>query len=206
MNRATPKLLDAIRHQSVESRLAPSLERRRLRAYMTMLLVDGAVFHFCFALSGLLWDGVWAHSRAMITAQVMLPVYFTIAFYNRAYGLKALDSWAFAARQALIALAISAALVNFVGFYTKVNSEFSRGTTTLGLLLVALLLVSMRRVVAIIITARWGGKVSNRLVIDDGGSGFAFDGAERISAADYNLDPSSHDPFMLDRLGKLLRN
>jgi len=206
MNRATPKLLDAIRHQSVESRLAPSLERRRLRAYATMLLVDGAVFHFCFALSALIWDGLWAHSRAMITAQVMLPVFFTIALYNGAYGLKALGSWTFAARKALIALAISAALVNFVGFYTKSNSEFSRGVTTLGLMLVALLLVAMRRVVAMIIAARWGGKVSNRLVIDDGGSSFAFDGAERISAADYNLDPSSHDPFMLDRLGKLLRN
>jgi len=142
----------------------------------------------------------------MITAQVMLPVFFTIALYNGAYGLKALDNWMFAARQGLIALAISAALVNFVGFYTKSNDEFSRGVTTLGLMLVAVLLVSMRRVVAIIIAARWGGRVSNRLVINDGGSSFAFEGADRISAADYNLDPSSHDPFMLDRLGKLLRN
>ena len=206
MNRATPKLLDAIRHQSVERRVAPSLERRRLRAYVTMLLVDGAVFHFCFALAALIWEGVWAQNRAMITAQVMLPVFFTIAHYNGAYGLKALDSWTFAARQGLIALGISAALVNFVGFYTKSNGEFSRGVTTLGLLLVAVLLVAMRRVVAIIIAARWGGRVSNRLVIDDGGSSFAFEGADRISAADYNLDPSSHDPFMLDRLGKLLRN
>lgn len=206
MNRATPKLLEAIRHQSVESRIVPSLERRRLRAYVTMLLADGALFHFSFALAALIWEGVWAQNRAMITAQVMLPVFFTIALYNGAYGLKALDSWTFAARQGLIALGISAALVNFVGFYTKSNGEFSRGVTTLGLLLVALLLVAMRRVVAIIIAARWGGRVSNRLVIDDGGSSFAFEGADRISAADYNLDPSSHDPFMLDRLGTLLRN
>ena len=171
-----------------------------------MLLADGVVFHFGFALAALIWEGMWAQNRAMITAQVMLPVFFTIALYNGAYGLKALDSWTFAARKALIALAISAALVNFVGFYTKSNDEFSRGVTTLGLMLVAVLMVAMRRVVAIIIAARWGGRVSNRLVIDDGGSGFAFDGADRISAADYSLDPSSHDPFMLDRLGKLLRN
>lgn len=206
MNRATPKLLDAIRHQSVESRLVPSLERRRLRAYAIMLLADGAIFQFSFALAALIREGVWAEHRAMITAQVMLPLYFTIALYNGAYGVRALDSWTFASRKAMIALAISAALLNFVGFYTKSNDDFSRVVVTLGLTLTALLLVSLRRVFAMVIAARWDGRVTNRLVIDDGGSGFSFDGAERISAADYSLDPSSHDPFMLDRLGKLLRN
>ncbi len=206
MNRATPKLLNAIRHESVESRLVPSLERRRLRAYAIMLLADGAIFQFSFALAALIREGVWAESRAMITAQVMLPLYFTIALYNGAYGVRALDSWTFASRKALIALAISAALLNFVGFYTKSNDDFSRVVVTLGLTLTALLLVSLRRVFAMVIAARWGGRVTNRLVIDDGGSGFPFDGAERISATYYSLDPSSHDPFMLDRLGKLLRN
>lgn len=206
MNRATPKLLNAIRHESVESRLVPSLERRRLRAYAIMLLADGAIFQFSFALAALIREGVWAESRAMITAQVMLPLYFTIALYNGAYGVRALDSWTFASRKALIALAISAALLNFVGFYTKSNDDFSRVVVTLGLTLTALLLVSLRRVFAMVIAARWGGRVTNRLVIDDGGPGFPFDGAERISATYYSLDPSSHDPFMLDRLGKLLRN
>ncbi|WP_026091918.1 sugar transferase [Porphyrobacter sp. AAP82] len=206
MNRATPRLLDAVRHQSVESRLVPSLERRRLRAYAMMLLTDGALFHFSFALAALIWEGVWAEGRAMITAQVMLPAYFTIALYNGSYGVRALGSWTFASRKALTALVISAALINFVGFYTKSNDDFSRGVVTLGLLLAAVLVVAIRRVVAVIIAARWGGRVSNRLVIDDGGSSFAFAGAERISAAEYNLDPGSHDPFMLDRLGKLLRN
>ncbi len=77
---------------------------------------------------------------------------------------------------------------------------------TLGLLFSAILVVILRRVVEVLIQARWGGQVTNRLVIDDGGSSFLIDGAERISAAEYNLVPGSHDPFMLDRLGKLLRN
>ena len=44
------------------------------------------------------------------------------------------------------------------------------------------------------------------MVTDDGGASFPFERAEVIKAADYLLDPASHDPFMLDRLGKLLRN
>jgi len=66
--------------------------------------------------------------------------------------------------------------------------------------------VMLRRAVEVLIQKRWGGRVTNRLVIDDGGSSFLIEGAEVISAAEYSLDPGSHDPFMLDRLGKLLRN
>ena len=206
MNRVTPKLLESVRHQSVDSKVVPSLERRRLRAYAMILLADGALFNACFALAALLWDGRWWEPRTMLAAQAMLPVYFTIALYNGSYGVRALGDWLFAARKAVVALVISAALINFVGFYTKSNEDFSRAAVTLGLLFTALMLFVLRRIVATLIDRRWNGRVSNRLVIDDGGSSFLFDGADRISAAEYNLDPSSHDPFMLDRLGKLLRN
>lgn len=206
MNRVTPKLLESVRLQSVESKAAPSLERRRLRSYMLMLVADALLFSFSFALASLLWENVWAEPRAMLAAQVMLPAYFTIALYNRTYGLEALVDWLFASRKALTALMISAALINFVGFYTKSNSDFSRASVTIGLVFTGLLLVALRRAVALFIARRWNGRVMNRLVIDDGGTSFPFDGADRISAADFNLDPTSHDPFMLDRLGKLLRN
>ena len=206
MNRVTPKLLEAVRHQSVENKVVRSLERRRLRAYALMLLADGATFNFSFALAALLWEGRWATQQSMLAAQVMLPVYFTIALYNGSYGLQALCSWTFATRKALTALIISAALINFVGFYTKSGADFSRAGVTLGLLFTALLITTLRRMLPVLIKARWGGRVSNRLVIDDGGSAFPFGAADHISAAEYNLDPSSHDPFMLDRLGKLLRH
>lgn len=206
MNRATPKLLEAVRHQSVEGRIVPSLERRRLRAYLFMVLIDAALFNISFALAGLVWEGQWAEARAMIAVQAMLPVFFTLALYNYTYGIEALRNWVYASRQALTALVISAGLINFLGFYTKSNEDFSRAVVTLGLLMTAVLLVASRRLIHLFIMRQWGGLVTNRLVIDDGGSGFLFDGAEHISAAEYNLDPASHDPFMLDRLGKLLRH
>lgn len=206
MNRLTSQLVDAVKHQSVDSRMARSLERRRLRAYIMLLLFDGVLFNVSFILAANIWDTHWTHYRAMIAAQAMLPVFFTIALYNGTYGVRALNDWIFASRQSVLAVVISAALINFLGFYTKTNEEFSRGVVTIGLLLTMVLLVASRRLMAMVIAKRWGGRVSNRLVIDDGGSSFAFAGADHIRAADYNLDPASHDPFMLDRLGKLLRN
>lgn len=206
MNRFTPELLESVRLHAVESKAAPSLERRRLRAYAFMLVADGLLLNLSFALAAMLWEGRWWEPRAMLAAQAMLPAYFTIALYNGSYGVRALSDWLFATRKALIALVVSAGLINFLGFYTKSNEDFSRAAVTLGLLFTAILLMAFRRAVSMVIVQRWGGQVTNRLVIDDGGSGFPFDGAEVISAAEYKLDPASHDPFMLDRLGKLLRN
>lgn len=206
MNRVTPKHLESARRESVEARLTPSLERRRLRAYVLILAADGVVLNLCFALAALLWEGWFGEPRAMLAAQAMLPLFFTIALYNNTYGVTALGNWLYASRNALIALGLSAALINFLGFYTKTNQDFSRAAVTLGLLFTAIGLVTLRRVMAMVIQYRWGGRVTNRLVIDDGGSGFFDDTADRITAADFGLDPGSHDPFMLDRLGKLLRN
>jgi lipopolysaccharide/colanic/teichoic acid biosynthesis glycosyltransferase len=206
MNRVTPRLLESVRHESVENKLVPSLERRRLRTYALILLADGILFNLGFALGGLVWEGRWAEPRAMLAAQAMLPAFFTIALYNGSYGLKGLADWLYAARKALIALVISAGLINFVAFYTKSNEEFSRAAVTLSLLFTAIMLVILRRAVSALIQWRWDGRVANHLVIDDGGSSFPYPAAVTVSAAQYGLDPGSHDPFMLDRLGKLLRN
>lgn len=206
MNRVTPRLLESVRHESVEKKLVPSLERRRLRTYALILLADGILFNLAFALASLVWEGRWAEPRAMLAAQAMLPAYYTIALYNGSYGLKALSDWLHATRQAVIAVVISAGLINFVAFYTKSNEDFSRAAVTLGLLFTAIMLVAMRRAVSALIQWRWNGRIANRLVIDDGGSGFPFPDAVIVSAAEFHLVPGSRDPFMLDRLGKLLRN
>lgn len=206
MNRVAPQRLGSARHRSIDREDIPSLERRRLRAYVLTMLVDGIGFNLSFALAALLWEGVWAEPRAMLASQVMLPVFFTIALYNGTYGVAALGNWLFASRKALTALMVSAALIIFAGFYARTNEDFSRAAVTLGLLFTASLLVAVRRVMTLVIARQWEGRVSNQLVIDDGGPDFAFAGADRISAADCNLAPGSHDPFMLDRLGRLLRN
>ncbi|QUL37125.1 sugar transferase [Erythrobacter sp. JK5] len=206
MNTHTGPLLTTAQPDLVERKIAPSLERRRLRAYTLMLLIDAVLLNLAFALASLLYEGEWWEPRTMLAAQTILPVYFTIALYNSTYGVRALGDWLFASRKALIALGISAGLLNFVAFYLKANAEFSRVAMTLGLVFSAIALMSFRRLVPIIIDRFWAGRIRNQLVINDGGPSFSLAKCSTISAAKYALDPTSHDPFMLDRLGKLLRN
>jgi len=203
MNRVTPKLLESARHEDVDAKLVPSLERRRLRAYILLMLADGVLLNLSFALAALLWEGRWLEPRSMLAAQAMMPVFFTIAMYNKCYGVRALGDWLFATRKALIALFISAALINFLAFYTKSNQDFSRAAVTLGLLFTALLMMVFRRFVAALIELRWGGRITNRLVIDDGGSGFPIDGAVTISAlfdTDYQPVPGTNPQLFRTRL------
>ncbi len=206
MNKLTGPLLEETQPDQVERKIAPSLERRRLRAYALLLLIDAALLHLAFAFSGLLYEGVWWQPRNMLVVQTLLPVYFTIALYNESYGGRALDNWIFAVKQALTALLISAALLNFVAFYTKSNAQFSRVSVTLGLIIAAAAIVLLRRLMPIVIAKFWGGRTTNRLIIQDGGPSFDLEKSITISASKYDLDPASHDPFMLDRLGKLLQN
>ncbi len=206
MNKLTGSLHEETQSDQVERKIAPSLERRRLRAYALLLLIDAALLHLAFAFASLLYEGVWWQPRNMLVVQTILPVYFTIALYNESYGGKALGNWIFAAKQALTALLVSAALLNFVAFYTKSNAQFSRVSVTLGLIISALAILALRRLMPIVIAKFWGGRTTNRLIIKDGGPSFDLDNSISISASKYNLDPASHDPFMLDRLGKLLQN
>lgn len=206
MNKISGTLREASRPDQVEHKIAPSLERRRLRAYILLLLLDASLLHGAFALASLLYEGHWWHERNMLVVQTMLPLYFTIALYNQTYSSKSLADWFYAARQAVVALVISAALLNFLAFYTKSNAQFSRVSVTLGLIMGALALVALRRLASLIVEKFWGGRTMNRLIIHDGGPSFALDKAVSISAGHYDLDPTSHDPFMLDRLGRLLQN
>ncbi len=206
MNKHTGPLVQAPIDAEIEVKAAPSLERRRLRTYIGMLIADAVIIHLSFALAAFAYEGIWWHPRAMLAAQALLPLYFTIALYNATYGAQALRDNAFAIRQALTALALSAALLSFLAFYTKSTADFSRVSVSLGLILFAIMLVFSRRIMMRLIDHFWSGRTRNFLVIEDGGPSFTLETAQFVSASDYALNPETHDPHMLDRLGKLLRN
>lgn len=184
----------------------PSLERRRLRAYLALVLADIAVLHAGFILAGLVYVGVWMEWRALMQAQLLLPIYFTIALYNGTYSMRVLTDWRYGVGKAVIALVISAALLNFVAFYTKSNATFSRATFTLGLIFSMALVVMTRRLTTELVSRLWNGRVQNRLVLIDGGPDFTLDDGMNLSARELAIAPDIRDPHMLDRLGRLLHN
>lgn len=183
-----------------------SLERRRLLAYLLLLLGDMALLHLGFILAGLAYEGLLFEWRAVLQAQLLLPLFYTIALYNSSYTTSVLLDWRFAARKVLAALLISAGLLNFIAFYTKSNATFSRGSFTFGIVFSYVLIVGFRWLVVQVVRRFWQGRIRNELVIDDGGQTFRRDGADRIDAAAAAIAPVADDPHALDRIGQILQH
>jgi hypothetical protein len=186
-------------------RAAQPLERRRLQCYLALVLGDLVALFVGFGASGYLYLGVPGLSAASVLAQLVLPVFLTIALYNGAYSLETLQQPLSALGRTLVALAISAAFVVFVAFYTKSSHEFSRVLFTLGLILAALAIVWLRFQIRAFVRWRCGETVINLLVIEDGGTPLDLPGARRADATRLGLDPALDDPIALDRIGLVLR-
>lgn len=182
--------------------LAPSLERRRVRLYLLMVLIDLAIILSAFGLV----EHFYLSRLRMLEAQLLLPLYFTIALYEPTYSIRALRDWRFAARQAAIALAISATLLVFITFYAKTTADFSRVVFNGGLLLSLVMLIVSRNLLAVGIRKAWGRSVVNRLLVDAGGPSIVWRDAFRVHAAEHGIVPDASDPQSLDRLGRYLLN
>lgn len=186
--------------------LAPPLEKRRLLFHGMQMALDSCLLFGAHALAAWIHNGHPLDPLMMLMGQMMILAYLTIALHNGTYSLATLCNWKKGAARMLVALAISAALLNLFAFYTKSNAEFSRAAVTLGLGLSAAMMVFGRIIFTQWVRRRFGPTLSNVLVIEDGGTPFRVPHAYHISAAEHGLLPSLTDPYSLDRLGCYIRN
>lgn len=186
--------------------LAPSLERRRLQCYLAILLGDVLAIFAGFGAAGYLYLGWEGMADASVQAQLLTPIFLTIALYNGSYSMGVLSDAVHGIVRGLLALAISATVVVFIAFYTKSSAEFSRFAFTLGIGLTALLLVWTRNQMRDFVAWRCGDRVLNELTIHDGGPHVEMPGTFVISAEQAGLVPDLANPHALDRIGLILRN
>ena len=184
----------------------PSLQRRRLQCYLAMMLGDIAALFVSFAIAGYSYRGHAGMADSLVLAQLLLPIYLTVAMFNGAYSIPALSSAAHSVTRVFVALGLTAAGVLFVTFYTKSSQQFSRVEFTLGVTLAALAMGLLRVRMRGFVRWRCGQAVINQLVIDDGGPRISLAGACYVSAEDFGLTPSLDDPHALDAIGFAMRN
>jgi lipopolysaccharide/colanic/teichoic acid biosynthesis glycosyltransferase len=186
--------------------LASSRERTRVRYYLALVVMDVALILGGFSFVGQLYLDFRPLKYAFLQAQLLLPLYLTLALYQRAFSIHALQDWRFAATRALGALALAGGLLLFVTFYTKSTAQFSRVIFTGGFLASATLIVMSRYAVGRWIGRAWGPSVINLLHIDAGGPKVKIDHAIRLDAVELGLMPDIDDPEALDRVGRFLLN
>lgn len=178
------------------------LERRRLQSYLALMIGD-IVALFAGYLVAAHAHLETVHEGALL-AQLLLPVFLTIALYNGAYSLTTLDNAGRGAVRALIALGIAGAVIVFVAFYMKSSATFSRMVFGSGMVLAGLAMATMRGLMRRFVVWRCGRTAFSELVIDDGGPPITLSESRRISASRLGLVPALDNPLALDRIGQAL--
>lgn len=183
---------------------ARPLERRRLQCYLALMIGDCTMLFAGYLAIGYVYLGVDGAGQASVLAQLVLPLFLTIALYNGAYSMDALIQPRIGTVRALAALTISVALVVFIAYYTKSSAEFSRILFTAGFGISGAAMIWMRAQMRWFVRWRCGGRVLNEMVIVDGGPAIDLPGAVHIAASRYGIVPALDDPAALNRIGMLL--
>ena len=181
-----------------------SLERTRLRIYAIQLLLDGAMLLAGFALSTWLYLGSPTEDTVWGSAQLALPLFWTVALLNRTYSVQALIAPEFGVQRAAQALLLASLLVLLALFLARSSLNLSRFGFGLGCL-AALFLIVWSRYNMEPLVRRWvGPRAINLLVIDDDGPPIDLPDCHRLDANRLGLAPKLDDPHGLDRLAKLI--
>jgi len=186
--------------------IAPSLERRRLQCYLSLVVGDIVSIFIGFTLTGYIRAGAQGLGESLVHAQLILPIFLTLALYNGAYSTASLqDGWKGVFR-ALLAVVIAMVVVVFVHFLIRPDADVSRSGFNGGALAAMAVIAWMRLQLCGFVRWRCGDNIINELIIDDGGPQVQVRGAIRISAAGMGLRANLNDPNALDRIGLVLRN
>lgn len=184
----------------------PPLERRRLQCYLALVVADIIALFTGFWGAGWLYLGWSGFAETSIQAQLVLPVFLTIALYNGAYSLATLERAATGMARALAALGIAIAIVVFIAFYSKASAEVSRIAFSAGGIVAALVIVWLRAQMRSFVAWRCGPHVTNELLIEDGGPPLDLPGVPALQVDRYDIRPDLADPAALDRIGLALHN
>lgn len=186
--------------------LAPSLEKRRLQAYLLLILIDGLLIVGASLLVSLLYLGRADDPQTIQQINLYVPLYWGAALMTRTYSIQVLTSLRYSQTRSIKAMAIALTLMIFVAFFTKSSEQFSRVTTVASLVVIAGSMAWARAILQPFIRSRCGATAQNVLVIDDGGSPVRVPHAWHIDTREHRLRPDRSDPHMLDRLGMFMTN
>jgi polysaccharide biosynthesis protein PslA len=192
--------------EAVRLPLAPSLERRRLQVYLVLLVADAIAIFAAYAAVGYLYFGNWAEPGVMLQAQLLLPIYWTVAISNGAYAVDAALSVPVGARRSIVAIIAAAAILVFLVFFLKSSQNFSRVISAFGpIVAIGTLLVTRDQLVRF---ARWrcGATAVNQLILMDGGRRLDLPHSYVLDAREHGLVPDIGDPHALNRIGLFLTN
>lgn len=182
------------------------LRLARASAQVVLILADVALLLAAFYIATEIRHGGRPGAPSWsFQALQLIPFYLVVGLYNGTYSQRRLESARAAIKQVMITILIAAGLRLFMSFGAKTTSEFSRAIFLMAITFGSTFLIAIRLVVVARLRRKFGNRLANILVIEDGGAPVPIERAHRIVAADWDIRPDPGDPQMLDRFGRIAR-
>ena len=199
---------------AVTEPLAPSLEKRRLRLAVFLMLLDALLIFGCFLLVGEIYSlDVISHygddelyEMTVRQSILIVPMFFLLGVQGGLYRpVKAL-SMRRATSKILATFALAATIVLFFTFYAKTTATFSRAIFTLGSVSSVVAMIAARDIIKSLYQRHLGTTLVNTLVISEGRKPIRLRNAFHVDAHEHRISPDMNDPENLDRLGRYVTN
>jgi len=137
---------------------------------------------------------------------VLLPIFIGISANSRAYSIDVLKVPKVGIHRVVRSFIFALAAVIGTVFYLKASAEFSRAATGIATILSIVLLCGTRWLFGHFIGSRVGWRFTNEVLIVDGAPVPTLSGQAVLFADQAQLSPSTGDPALLDRIGRLIEN
>jgi len=186
--------------------LAPPLERRRLLAYLALIVCDTVGIGVAFLSLAKFDRHAIDFTQLDALLMMVIPLYWVCALALRVYTVRSLISLRHAQVRVTYALMAAVAALVLVFYLAHSPLHYARVFLALDLVACIAMLTSVRAVVSPFILRQCGPTAENVLVIDDGGGAIRVPGAWTINAREHHLRPDFCDPHMLDLLGLFMTN
>lgn len=146
-------------------------------------------------------------SEGMLTAMLgAILVYAAIAFQNHAYNPRCLTKGARSCRQALLSFATVLLIFLLVAFSLRVTGRLPRFAIGMGMISALMVLVAQRLLISHLVRRTFGRLQAELVIIDGANVPSSLLNRDVIDARTAGLRTDLDDPYMLDRLGKVLQD
>ena len=177
-------------------------EAVRISCYFIIALCDTLALVSSFLTANYIRFGTLSNADGLTFLAVMLPIYFSVASFNSAYGGEALARTRLSYSRAAQALAVAGAVVALVVYMVKASNELSRGVFLLGWSLAFATLPTVRLVLGRLLLKILGGMPYTTVVIVDGVDYRPRSDETVVSSDELGFDPETNDPMRFNSLSE----
>ena len=187
----------------VEER-APSKRHLRTRFYLLLAAADASALGLGFAGASLVRSGAAGQLQGWTLLAILLPLFWGLAFNGKTYSADVLEDWRRGISPVLTALGMAVVTLTFVGFLLKASTGVSRLMFATAIVSSTVLILAARAIIGRRSAIAFRGAAMSRVLITDGADCPCPPEVHCVAADRLELQATTLDPFMLDRLGRYL--